>query len=134
MSDLHITLADLPGAPLRLITPISAGRGWLHLVREALAALPPTVDVLQIKEKYGGLRIVTVPVTAELHYAVRLIEQRSLQVCEICGAEGHLWHDGDPGQPAGWLRTRCEKHINTRTSGSAPLLNQIGALEDLEDV
>lgn len=114
---IKITPADLPGAPLRLITPISVGRGWLPVVREALAQLaklPGTIDILQIKEKYGALKIVTVPVDEETHYFLRVIGEKSQRFCEICGADGHLWHDGEPGKPAGWLRTRCHVHAHTR--------------------
>lgn len=109
-----ITPADLPGAPLCLLTPISAGRGWLPLVREALAVLPAGAEILQIKEKFGGLRILTNACSPDLRKALQPIEHRSLTVCEICGSDGHLWHDGDPGQPAGWLRTRCQEHAHTR--------------------
>ncbi|UUY09003.1 hypothetical protein LRS11_02930 [Pseudomonas sp. J452] len=115
MTDLHITPADFPGARLRPITPISAGRGWLHLAREALAVLPAGVEILQIKEKFGSLRVITNACSPDVRKALQPIEHRSLQVCEICGDDGHLWHDGDQGQPVGWLRTRCQKHAQTRT-------------------
>jgi len=109
-----ITPTDLLGAPLCLITPISVGRGWLSLVREALAVLPADAEVLQIKEKFGALRVITNAGSPDVRKALQSIEYKSLEVCEICGADGHLWHDGDPGQPAGWLRTRCQTHAHTR--------------------
>lgn len=114
MTDLHIAHADLPGAPLRLITPISVGRGWLPLVREALAVLPAGVEILQIKEKFGALRVLTNSFSTDVRTDLQPIEHRSLRICEICGAAGHLWHDGDLGQPSGWLRTRCHAHAPTR--------------------
>jgi len=109
-----ITPGDLPGTPLCLLTPISVGRGWLPLVREALAVLPAGAEILQIKEKFGALRVLTNACSPDVRKALQPIEQRSLQVCEICGAAGHLWHDGEPGKPAGWLRTRCHVHAHTR--------------------
>ena len=109
-----ITPTDLLGAPLCLITPISVGRGWLSLVREALAVLPAGAEILQIKEKFGALRVITNASSPHVRKALQPIEHRSLTVCEICGGAGHLWHDGDPGQPAGWLRTRCQEHAHTR--------------------
>ena len=109
-----ITPDDLPGAPLSLLTEISAGRGWLSLVREALAVLPAGAEILQIKEKFGALRVITNARSPDVRKALQPIEYKSLEVCEICGADGHLWHDGDPGQPAGWLRTRCQDHAHTR--------------------
>lgn len=113
IAHFYISAGDLPGAPLYLITPISAGRGWLPLVREALAVLPAGAKVLQIKEKFGALRVITNARSPDVRKALQPIEHKSLQVCEICGSDGHLWHDGYPVQPVGWLRTRCQDHAHT---------------------
>lgn len=64
MRKLTITDADLSGFPknqFSLITPVAAGWGWLPLVREVLEGLPAGIRVTQIKEKYGVLKIYTVP-------------------------------------------------------------------------
>lgn len=114
MAHFYISAGDLPGAPLCLITPISSGRGWLPLVREALAVLPAGAEVLQIKEKFGALRVITNARSPDVRKALQPIEHKSLPVCESCGSDGQLWHDGYPGQSAGWLRTRCQDHAHTR--------------------
>ncbi|MFV3090559.1 hypothetical protein ACNJYG_08700 [Pseudomonas sp. GW6] len=125
-----ITPADLPGAPLSLLTEISAGRGWLSLVREALAVLPAGAEVLQIKEKFGALRVITNARSPDVRKALQPIEYKSLEVCEICGAEGILWHDGEPGKPAGWLRTRCDEHAHKRVQEVSGTLSEIQSLAE----
>ena len=79
-----------------------------------MAVLPAGAEVLQIKEKFGALRVITNARSPDVRKALQPIERKSLQVCEIRGSDGHLWHDGYPGQPAGWLRTRCQDHAHTR--------------------
>ncbi|WP_289931056.1 hypothetical protein [Pseudomonas aeruginosa] len=128
MPTLYISATDLPGANLAPDTCLYAGRGWLALVREAMVIIGDS-KIQAIREDSGALRVEVVYSTPEQRAALREIEQRSLQVCEICGAIGELRHDGlKNDRPAGWHRTRCEKHIKTRTNGATvapPLLNQI---------
>lgn len=85
------------------------GNGWFELIKELCEKLEALdlkdFRVLQVKEKYGGLRFYTGGVELEKADEVdRLIneaEAKSLTVCEECGK---------PGKPngRGWIKTQCE--------------------------
>nr|WP_298139184.1 hypothetical protein [uncultured Pseudomonas sp.] len=116
MTHLYISAGDLPAAKLAADARLYAGGGWLSLVREAMGIIGGS-EIAAIREDAGSLRIELVLSTPDQRSALREIEQRSLQVCEICGDPGELRYEGmRNGRPAGWHRTRCELHMNTRTS------------------
>ena len=84
-------------------------KGWhallLPLVNFCLAH---NIQILQVKEKFGGLRFYTAYVTgidekvrATLDDMIREAEEQAEQTCEICGA---------PGRPreGGWIKTLCD--------------------------
>ena len=111
IENTHISTANLYSA-VRLY----AGRGWLSLVREALALIGDST-VMAIREDAGALRIELDNSTAEQRAALVEISQRSLTVCEVCGEPGLLRFEGvKAGIPAGWHRTRCDQHVDTRAS------------------
>lgn len=115
MPNLYISAAELPAANLASDSRLYAGRGWLTLAHEAMTIIAGS-EIAAIREDAGALRIELTRGTPEQRSVVREIEQRSLQVCEICGAAGELRYESlKNGRPSGWHRTRCEKHIDTRT-------------------
>lgn len=61
-------------------------------------------EILQVKNKLGGLRFYFVGGTKEVRGAVDFAEQLSFRICEVCGAPGELRTDRS------WLRTLCEQH------------------------
>lgn len=126
MAHFYISVGDLPGAKISPDARLYAGCGWLSLVREVMAIIGDS-EITAIREDAGALRIELARTTPEQRSALRAIEERSLQVCEICGDPGELRYAGmKNGRPAGWHRTRCEKHVNTRTlAGKPPLLDHI---------
>ena len=77
---------------------LAIGPGWLHLVRQFLdeakiCGLLDRVTVLQIKEKFGQLRIYfrgdnEHPSLHYLRRRVRALSDASLDVCEVCGKPG----------------------------------------------
>lgn len=81
------------------------GPGWHGLIDEIYAALDglPECWVSDVKEKFGALRVYVYGATAALDAVIDDAEQRSLAICEFCGA---------PGQPCGpgWIKTVCETH------------------------
>lgn len=78
------------------------GPGWASLIDAIYDRLPEDAHVLQVKEKWGGLRFY-VSGTTELLDFIDEMEARSLETCEVCG---------QPGRPreGGWIRTLCDEH------------------------
>jgi hypothetical protein len=61
-------------------------------------------EVLQVKEKFGGLRFYTNWETKEIGDLINEAEEKSYKTCEVCGKEGELMTKGY------WLQTLCPKH------------------------
>lgn len=71
-------------------------------------------DVLQIKEKFGGLRFYTNGTFREIDKMIEDAEDESFKICEECGANKNIKMRNNNG----WLKTLCddcyherEKHI-----------------------
>lgn len=93
----------------------SVGKGWSTLIdtifdkRDEL-----TIDakIVQVKEKWGGLRVYTGtfyddPAYNEFDKFLVEIEKQSYTICEDCGKPGQL-------RGGGWYRTLCNEHANGR--------------------
>lgn len=112
--------------------------GWTSILDAYFAVVDHYVrrardyDVRQVKEKYGGLRIidsVTVrdkAVIAAINEARELAEARSFYVCERCGAPGLL-------RGRGWYYTACDEHATRdgviEPPTDPPVRVQIGSAE-----
>lgn len=97
--------------------PLEVGEGWHSLVAETFKKIVDIYrkknvplewfSVMQIKEKFGGLRIYTGALPASVYDDVdRIIdeaEKKSVTICEVCGEPGKLI-------TTGWWNTRCPKH------------------------
>jgi Fe2+ or Zn2+ uptake regulation protein len=84
------------------------GDGWqqiLHELDEELRTVAPEYDALQVKEKFGLLRVyIHTGNSAAFDAAQKIVskyESLSATVCESCGADGRL-RDG------GWVLTLCD--------------------------
>ena len=91
--------------------------GWLKLIdrlSQRITKLDPkgTIQAVQVKEKFGGLRFYTGPVPAEISEKVfKLIsvaEEKSFHICQECGKKGRMRND------SGWYVTLCERHLKER--------------------
>jgi len=86
----------------------SVGAGWATLInrvfdeREKLAIISP---IVQVKEKYGGLRIYTGIYEVELESLIQQVEVESYHICETCGEPGVLHKNN-----SGWYFTACDLH------------------------
>lgn len=79
------------------------GDGWMPIVEEAIvriAALPDPPQIVQVKEKFGLLRIYTSCVHAEADRIIREAEAKCAETCEYCGLPGEARSDG-------WIKTLC---------------------------
>lgn len=80
------------------------GAGWASLIDRCYDALKPETYVLQVKEKFGGLRFYIGTGTTEEFKAIDAAEHDSYHICERCGEPGKLRED------LGWILTLCERH------------------------
>ena len=84
----------------------SVGKGWASLIHEVFDYMEQhkvTTKVIQVKEKWGGLRIYTDFIDDAFDAKVREVEKRSFKMCELCGDAGNLRGDS-------WYQTLCETH------------------------
>lgn len=63
----------------------------------------PQVVVVQIKEKFGGLRFYYDGGDDMVYGMVRMAEAWAARTCETCGQPGEMRHGG-------WIRTLCDTH------------------------
>lgn len=106
---------DAPGYTLEEALA-SVGAGWWPLVREGMAAAARAgAQVVQVKEKFGGVRIYahspdTMPFPpmawAALREVLIAVTDRSEHTCERCGAEAPAGPRGS--STAGWIKTVCD--------------------------
>ena len=90
----------------------SVGTGWADLVRAGLAAVAGYGRLVQVKEKYGTLRLywdgemgITRRKADVIQHAIDELETRSGTLCEQCGAPGRL-----VASPGKWYSTACPDH------------------------
>jgi hypothetical protein len=79
---------------------------------------PPIFGVVQVKEKFGGLRYYTNYYTKEIQDIIDEYENKSYDVCEVCGQPGEI-------RNLPWIRTLCQKHyvdkvVKARDPGPSP--------------
>jgi hypothetical protein len=77
------------------------GPGWNQLI-EDLIALGWDQHVIQVKEKFGGLRFYIDSGSDEMYNRISKAENDSYTICEETGKPGELRTD------IGWMRTLCD--------------------------
>lgn len=94
----------MPKTPFELFG-IECGHGWRGLYGPLIKkAEAEGVEILQIKEKFGGLRFYVSDASDELYAAIDDAENKSFTICERCGNPGKRM------SVHGWIRTRCDEH------------------------
>ena len=86
------------------------GAGWHSIVAPLIdRAEKEGVEIVQVKEKFGGLRFYTGASSPEFQAAVDEAEALSYVICDVCG---------EPGEPrgGGWIRVLCDKHDAERNA------------------
>lgn len=90
----------------------SVGPGWSELVRGFFQACQDAgVQVVQVKEKFGGLRIYTDKSPKYIWDLIADIETKSYKTCEVCGKRGKP-------REGGWIKTLCNEHSEERPASS----------------
>lgn len=87
--------------------------GWYPLIEETLDQIQDIVDrdgldvqITEVKEKYGGLRIYVDGYTDEIGKIIEDAERKSVEICELCGK------DGKQVKFHGWWMTRCQNCLD----------------------
>jgi hypothetical protein len=86
-------------------------KGWFYLIdilskKMYDTAKQSNVDyprVVQIKEKFGGLRFYADNTDEYMNGLIDMAEKISIHVCEVCGNPGEL-------RDTSWVRTLCDEH------------------------
>jgi len=87
------------------------GNGWLQVFKKYLPELSKEIldnelkdfKIVQVKEKFGSIRIYTQYTTEGVETIINKIEAECETTCEECGSpEGKFRQDG-------WLRVLCDK-------------------------
>lgn len=84
----------------------SVGPGWKDILTrliEDLETLGWNGQILQVKEKFGGLRFYINGGPKGVHERIVQAERESYDVCERCGQPGKL-------RPIDWWKTLCDEH------------------------
>ncbi|NKQ80346.1 hypothetical protein C3Y90_23735 [Rhizobium sp. UPM1134] len=92
---------------------VDVGIGWLPLIREFVeSALPhdPSLTMLEVKEKWGGMRIWCDTPVLQARLAKAKAEFKSSSTCEVCGAEGYIRRP--PPDRFAWWRCLCDEHAS----------------------
>jgi hypothetical protein len=88
---------------------IECGPGWKSLYIPLMGrCMNEGAVIVQIKEKFGGLRFYAVGCSDETKEAIRAAEQKSLTMCEVCGDVGTR-------RKGSWLKTLCDEDAKART-------------------
>ena len=93
------------------------GDGWYDLIDHLCADLQwntdknnshgryPQIVVVQVKEKFGGLRFYVESSNDVQDAVISFVESLSHHTCEVCGKPGN--------RTDGWIQTRCDEHTST---------------------
>lgn len=81
------------------------GDGWFDIIYRlskdlSCLELPDDFEVVEVKEKFGGLRFYGNYNLVEHYDRIDKAERESYRTCEVCGKEGTPREDG-------WVKTLC---------------------------
>lgn len=90
------------------------GDGWFGILWRLCGDLEPLVaeferttgcqfEVLQVKEKFGGLRFSVNSANDAIRQRIQTAQRESLHTCEVCGQPGKR-------REGGWIKTLCDEH------------------------
>ena len=83
------------------------GSGWYPIIKDlidGLIKLGWDKNVIQVKEKFGGLRFYIDEGSDEMYKLIVGAEKKSYETCQVCGNSGELRKD------IGWYLTLCDEH------------------------
>jgi len=85
------------------------GPGWDKLIDPIIKLCEDDgAEILQIKEKFGGLRFYVHNPSPIIELEIKEAERLSYKTCEVCGEPGLLYGGS-------WLKTLCKEHAGKAT-------------------
>ena len=87
-------------------------KGWYPIIDQLIMDInkvDSSIGILQIKEKFGGLRFYVDNHSEEVYNLISDAERKCWHTCEDCGSTKNVTTAG-----SGWLRTLCEECHNKR--------------------
>jgi hypothetical protein len=102
--------------------------GWFHILWRLCEDLEPLIaefeqgtgrqfEILQVKEKFGGLRIYVNDADDNICLFIETAQLASSRTCEVCGQPGTM-------REGGWIRTLCDQHA-TAAAAQSSVENQV---------
>src|SRR5208283_3534018 len=96
--------------------------GWFDIIWRLCEDLEPLVaeveketgrkfEVLQVKEKFGGLRFYVNHANDAIRERIGIAAKESFRTCEVCGQPGKL-------REVGLIKTLCDEHNDSVHRGS----------------
>ena len=87
------------------------GDGWLNIIKDMFEELgqislsdeEKPFGFLQIKEKFGDLRVYSIGGNDKITKIIKNAEIKASETCDVCGRKGLKRNDG-------WISVRCEEH------------------------
>jgi len=89
----------------------SVSNGWLGIVQsliEVLIKLGWNKEIIQVKEKFGGLRFYVNNLPDNAIFFITDSEKKSYNTCEVCG------EPGEQHKIKGWINTLCYEHTDNK--------------------
>jgi hypothetical protein len=87
----------------------NVGNGWRGILDRLCDKLVNTkCKIVQVKEKFGGLRFYVENETTEITHMIHEAELESYKTCEYCGTTKDVTTSGS------WLKTLCESCNKTK--------------------
>lgn len=84
---------------------VEVGIGWKPLVERIITSAKANgIKLVQIKEKFGQLRVYTDTYNQEVSDVITQAEFESAKICETCGKPGELRYD------ISWVHCACDEH------------------------
>jgi hypothetical protein len=78
-----------------------------HYFKHKYKGVPPEFSILQVKEKFGGLRVYIQGGDDVVYELIRFTEGLALNTCEFCGSNQNIKHS------RGYMSTACPHCIET---------------------
>jgi len=102
--------ADKPPTESLMCFGFECGDGWFNLIYELSRKISEhgtNCEVIQVKEKFGGLRFYVCNGTDKIFDLIDEYEDMSYKTCENCGSTDNVTQT-----KTGWIKTLCKECMN----------------------